>query len=255
MALGPNTVDRDALGNPLVDVGNHSGGDLGVVGNVEVVVIDVQLGGRVSGARCSEGNANKVLAENTAEDAVAECAVFGKDLVEDIPLDDLALVMSDHGGNVVLENRGQGGTVSDSRDPAWQLGVPEEVVATDKLAVCLSKGDNFIGVAELEVAAAWLNSIPLHAVLRGDLAKDVLDNSGQGVVSEMVMIDLGSEVNLALGLELGVQAARAAVSSSSSGGRSALSGGRVSCLRGGGWVASSRSGQTLRVKGIAESAD
>ena len=49
-----------------------------------------------------------------------------------------------------------------------------------------------------------LNSIPLHAVLRGDLAKVILDNGSQGAVREMVMIDLGSEVQLSLGLELGV---------------------------------------------------
>lgn len=49
-----------------------------------------------------------------------------------------------------------------------------------------------------------LNSIPLHAVLRGDLAKVILDNGSQRAVREMVMIDLGSEVQLSLGLELGV---------------------------------------------------
>ena len=45
-------------------------------------------------------------------------------------------------------------------------------------------------------------SIPLHAVLGGDLPKAVLDNGGQRIVVEMVVVDLGSEVELPLGLEL-----------------------------------------------------
>lgn len=47
-----------------------------------------------------------------------------------------------------------------------------------------------------------LDSIPLHAVLTGDLPKAVLDNGGQVIVVEMVVIDLGSKVELSLGLEL-----------------------------------------------------
>lgn len=46
------------------------------------------------------------------------------------------------------------------------------------------------------------DSIPLHAVLVGDLSKAVLYNGGQRVVVEMVVVDLGSEVELPLGLEL-----------------------------------------------------
>lgn len=51
-----------------------------------------------------------------------------------------------------------------------------------------------------------LNSIPLHTVLVGDLSETVLDNGGQGIVVEMVVVDLSSEVELPLGLELVVQA-------------------------------------------------
>ena len=52
-----------------------------------------------------------------------------------------------------------------------------------------------------------LNGIPLHAVLGRDLTKAVLDDSGQGIVVEMVVIDLSTKVELALGLELSVERA------------------------------------------------
>jgi hypothetical protein len=51
-----------------------------------------------------------------------------------------------------------------------------------------------------------LSGIPLHAVLACNLAKGVLDNGGQGVVGQMVVVDLSAEVKLSLGLELVVQA-------------------------------------------------
>ena len=50
-----------------------------------------------------------------------------------------------------------------------------------------------------------LNSIPLHAVLRCDLSKAVLGDSQQGVVAEVVMVDLSAIVGFALGDELRVQ--------------------------------------------------
>jgi hypothetical protein len=45
------------------------------------------------------------------------------------------------------------------------------------------------------------NSIPLQAVLVRDLSKAVLDDRGQRIVVEMVVVDLGSKVELPLGLE------------------------------------------------------
>lgn len=68
-----------------------------------------------------------------------------------------------------------------------------------------------------------LYSIPFHAVLTGNLPKAVLDDGGQGIVVEMVVIDLGSKVQLSLGLELVVQAS-STVAASSCRSRSAASG-------------------------------
>ena len=157
MSLGADTVNRNALGEPLVDLFDHAPGDLGVVGIVQVVVVDVELGVRISGSCGAEGDANKVLAKDTAEDAIAERAVLGKDLVDDIPVEDLALVAGDHGGDVVLDNLRQGGAVVDVLHPLRQLGVPDEGVATNELAVGLSKVDNSISVCEGELTPARLH--------------------------------------------------------------------------------------------------
>lgn len=46
------------------------------------------------------------------------------------------------------------------------------------------------------------SSIPLHAVLGRDLSEAVLDDGGQLVVVEMVVVNLSSKVELPLGLEL-----------------------------------------------------
>ena len=166
VGLGSDAVDWNALGEPLVDFFDHAPGDFGVVGNVEVVVVDVELGGRISGTCCAEGDADKVLAENTAEDAVTKRAVLCKDLIDDIPLDDLALVAGDHGGDMVLDNLSQGVAVVDVLHPLRQLSVPEEGVATDELAVSLSKVDNSVSVREGElIAARYVAQVSFHQFL------------------------------------------------------------------------------------------
>jgi hypothetical protein len=227
MALRANTVNRNSRGDPFVDVSDHTCGDLRVVGDVEVVIVDVELSGRVGGASGAEGNANEVLAEHAAENAIPEATVLGKDLVDNVPLDDLAFVVGHNVGYVVLNNGRQGGTVVDLADPRRQLRVPEERVATNVFSVLLGPGNDFISVAVAETSTGccireklvWntisrlvqmravltLNGIPLHAVLGRYLSKAVLGDSQQGVVVEMVLVNLSAEVGFAFGDELRVQ--------------------------------------------------
>ena len=150
MALRTDAVDGNALRHPLVDVVDHTLGYLRVVGNVEVVVVDVQLGVGVGGAGGAESDADEILAEDTAEDTVSEVAVFSEDLVDDIPLENLALVLCDELGHVVLNDGGQCVAVADVLNPLGQLGVPEESVTPDELAVLLGEVDDGVGVAERE---------------------------------------------------------------------------------------------------------
>lgn len=62
MGLGPDAVDGNTGGDPLLDVRDHAVRHFCGVGLVEVVVVDVELGGRVRGAGGLEGDAHKVLA-------------------------------------------------------------------------------------------------------------------------------------------------------------------------------------------------
>lgn len=55
------------------------------------------------------------------------------------------------------------------------------------------------------VTALTLNGIPLHGVLVGDLTKLPFDDGGKRVVVEVVVIDLCTEVDLALGANLGIK--------------------------------------------------
>lgn len=86
VALGADAVDGHAGGHPLVDMLDHAPGQLGGVGAVEVVVVDVQLGVRVSRAGRLEGNRDHVFAEDVVEGTAAEGAVFVEDFVGDVLL-------------------------------------------------------------------------------------------------------------------------------------------------------------------------
>lgn len=83
MRLGADAVDGDARGGPRLDLGDHAC-RLGVVGRVEVVVVDVELRSGVGGAGGGEGDFDEVFPEDVVEDGGAEVAVFGKDLVDDV---------------------------------------------------------------------------------------------------------------------------------------------------------------------------
>lgn len=83
MRLRADAVDGDAGGHPLGDVGRHSL-SLGVGGGVEVVVVDVELCGRVGGTGGLERGRDEALAEDVVEDGGAETAVFAEDLVDDV---------------------------------------------------------------------------------------------------------------------------------------------------------------------------
>lgn len=150
MGLAAYAINGNALGEPLVNLFNHTPGYFSIVGDVKVVVVDIELGSGVSCTCCAEGNAYKVLAENATEDAVAEGAILGEDLIDDVPLDDLAPIAGDHGGDVVLDDRSQGGAIVDGAYPRRQLRVPEEGVAADELAVGLGEVYNGVSVREAE---------------------------------------------------------------------------------------------------------
>jgi hypothetical protein len=210
MALRADTVNRNSCGDPFVDVSDHTCGDLRVVGDVEVIIVDVELSGRVGGASGAKGNANEVLAEHAAENAIPEATVFGKDLVDNVPLEDLAFVVGHNVGYVVLNNGRQGGTVVDLANPRRQLRVPDFIsvaVAETSTGCCIREKSVWNTISRLVQmrAVLTLNGIPLHAILGRYLSKAVLGDSQQGVVVEMVLVNLSAKVGFAFGDELRVQ--------------------------------------------------
>lgn len=84
VTLRADAVDGDTGGDPLLDVSNHAVGQLGVVGVVKVVVVDVQLCIRVGLACSLEGDPDKVLSEDLREDGLAQGTVLVEHLVDNI---------------------------------------------------------------------------------------------------------------------------------------------------------------------------
>lgn len=107
---------------------------------------------------------------------------------------------------MVLEDLGQLRLVADVGNPAGQLRVPAEGVATDGLVVLRGEVDEVVGCREVEVALRGLGGIPLHAVLRGHLTEVGLDDGGRLAGRQTVLVGAGSVVQLSLGLDQSVDA-------------------------------------------------
>lgn len=68
--------------------------------------------------------------------------------------------MGHEGVDVCLDDRGQlGRGEGTTRNPAWELRVPNEIVATHDLAVTLCEGDNLVTLGEGENTLLRLSSI------------------------------------------------------------------------------------------------
>lgn len=82
MCLSADTVDWDTTGLQSGDQGEELI-DL-VAGTIEVVVVEVELCGRISCTRGLKGNVDEGLAEKPVEDRLAEVAAVIKDLIAHI---------------------------------------------------------------------------------------------------------------------------------------------------------------------------
>lgn len=82
VALGADAIDGGAGGAPFPDLLDHAPRELGVVGLVEVVVVDVENGVGVGSAGGLEGDINKTLTHDVGEDGGAEGAVFVEHFVD-----------------------------------------------------------------------------------------------------------------------------------------------------------------------------
>jgi hypothetical protein len=204
MGLSSDTVDWDAVSLHAVDEGNEVGELGGSV--VEVVVIEVELAVWIGLGGGAEGDFDGLLTEEAVEDGVTVGSVILEDLVGNVPVLDLALPASDEGGDVVLEDGGEGGSITDVADPLWELRVPEESVTTDVFAVLLGVVDEVITTGKVEGATGRLGAIPLHRVLWCEHTELLLDDVGDGSNAEGVLVNGGTKVVLALLYNLCVKA-------------------------------------------------
>ena len=74
VALEADAVDGDVLGLEALDEVEHGGGLC--AGGLDIVVVDVELGGRVGGAGGFESEGDEGGAEGVVEDVTAPCSVI-----------------------------------------------------------------------------------------------------------------------------------------------------------------------------------
>jgi hypothetical protein len=140
-----------------------------------------------------------------------------------IPRIDLPLEVRQQTGDVVLDDSGQSGLVSNRGDPSRKLRVPHRGVSTHELAVVLGELDGLVCGAEVEGAARRLCRIPLHTaeilalaltscfciglrVLRRDLTKVGLNDCASLTAVKTTRVGASTEVLLSLGLHGSVDA-------------------------------------------------
>lgn len=193
MALEAEALHRDAVGLQLLDqlvVGVALGVDA-----VDVVVVEVQLGVRVGLVGPAQGVGDVAGAERLEEDRLAVGAVLVEGLVDDVPVDDLALVVPCHRLDVVLEDGAQlvGGPGAIG-EPGGELAVPDERVAADLLVVVLGEGHDLVAGGEVEDAGLGLGGVPLHGVAGGGLAELAAEELQVGGVGELGVVGGRAEV-------------------------------------------------------------
>lgn len=79
-----NSVDGDSGCKPLLDVRDHTVGDLGVIRRIKIVVVQVENGARISCTGSLESDGDKVLTQDLREHGRAKRAVLVEDLVADV---------------------------------------------------------------------------------------------------------------------------------------------------------------------------
>ena len=161
MGLHSHAVDADALILEHLDKPDHTV-DLGS-GPLNVVVVVVQLGVGVDLGGQAEGQLDVLVAEDLVEDGLTPGAVLVEGLVDDVPGVALALpvpgdvldVRGDGGGQVL---GGPGGLL----DPGGELGVPDQGVAAEDLALLAGEVGGDVALCVVEEALLRFGEEPLR---------------------------------------------------------------------------------------------
>jgi hypothetical protein len=197
VALGADPVDRDSRRLQVTherEIPVHLRGP-----EFEVVVVEVELGVRVALAGPAESVGDVPLTELLQPDRVAQVAAVVDDLVDDVPLVDLAPEVAGDVEDVLAQDLAQLGGLDRAGadalgEPPRQLVVPEQRVSAHLLAVAAGEVDQLVRGREVELAADRFDRVPLHHVLGGDageLGGDAL--AVGGVVRQRVHVHGGSD--------------------------------------------------------------
>lgn len=119
MCLGADAVDGDAISDEALHESNDGIDFRASV--VEVVVVDEELCCGVGLLRSAEGDVDEFGAEQVVENRSPPCAVVVKDLVDYVPVVNLASVPAGDVGDVALDDRGQLGGIGDRGNPCVVL--------------------------------------------------------------------------------------------------------------------------------------
>lgn len=161
MVLGVNIVNWDVLGNLFVYVVDYVMGDFGVVGDIKVVVVDVQFSVGVGGVGSMESDVDEVFIEYMVENVVLEVIVFSEDFVYNVLVGNFVFVVGDYGGNMVLNDLGESVVIVDVVNLLGKLGVLEECVVLQFFIVCLGLVDNVVSVGEGELVMLGCERVSL----------------------------------------------------------------------------------------------
>ena len=196
VSLETDTVNAKTVG---LDQLGDANGTLGLGTTVlKVVVVVVQLGGRVGSQSHAESNRNESFTNDAVENAVTVSSVLVESLVDDIPVRALALVTAHDSIDVVAHDRLQGLVVPVAvGNPAGKLAVPNKSVAAKLHATRGSGVGVLVGGSPVELAAIGLDGLPLHGVLGGERAEFALGVENGVLLGVTADSDGGTEVLLA----------------------------------------------------------
>ena len=162
---------------------------------LDVVVVDVELGPRVSGPGRPQRDRDIVRPHRVVPDRFAPVAVVGEGLVDDVPGVNCAFVPACLGGDMgdheVLEFVRLKRAVD---EPGRQLRMPDEGVAANLLAIGLGESDERVSRPPIERPAQRFDEAPFHLVLRRDAGQLRRRQAAIGPLVEIGGIEGGAEI-------------------------------------------------------------
>ncbi|BAS93353.1 Os05g0319875 [Oryza sativa Japonica Group] len=189
VALDADAAHRRAAAAERVDqLDVLLGRRVGVVGALDVVVVDEEPRGRVQARGLAEHERGGVVAEAVAVEAAVQ------HLVVDVVVREAAGVAGQEAGEAAAHRRREV-VAAEVLDPLLHGAVdrPEDAVAARRLAVAVAEVEQRVGVAVVEQAALRLRPVPLELVLEDGPVEVVGEEVHEVGVLDHRAVDAGAE--------------------------------------------------------------